>query len=100
MGVKALFYFIRKIKGNYYLYKVEYDKTTGRKRQKLIGNCRALEELTDKILKSRGRNDLRSSSEFRARRLARLGRRPDAAEVRGSNPRGPTINSWFSECFH
>ncbi len=30
-----------------------------------------------------------------ARRLARLGRRPDTAEVRGSNPRGPTRQHFY-----
>ncbi len=76
----SLFYILRKIKGNYYLYKVEYDQTTGRKKHKLLGNCVTIEE----ILKSQGK--IKSG----ARRLARLGRRPHAAEARGSNPRGPT----------
>jgi len=39
-----VFYFVRKIKGNYYLYKVEYDPYLG-KRQKVIGNCETIEAI-------------------------------------------------------
>ena len=82
-----VFYFVRKIKGNYYLYKVEYDPYTG-KRQKLLGNCMVIEE----ILKNA--TDKQKSMGVRARRLAWLGRRPHTAEVRGSSPRGPTNNDY------
>ena len=69
-GIGTVYYFVRKIGDNYYLYKGWYDKRTGEKKQKSIGNCVALEELADEHLKS-GR--IRRK---RARRLAWLGRRP------------------------
>ncbi len=57
---------------------------------------RVTDELLEKILEKLTAKDLlllaNSYNEYTgARRLAWLGRRPDTAEVRGSNPRGPTI---------
>ena len=72
------------MKKYYYLYKAWYDPDIRRKKQKLIGNCEAIENMVNQSLNNG------KKIKVRARRLARLGRRPDAAEVRGSNPRGPT----------
>ena len=86
MGDK-LFYTVMKVKGKHYLYKVTYIGS-GRKKFEYIGPCEVIEQVM-KDLKTDHRTILR------ARRLAWLGRRPDAAEVRGSSPRGPTTLSWF-----
>ena len=84
------FYFVRKIKGHYYLYKVEYDPYQGKK-QKLIGNCTAIEQ----AIKQNKTNKTK-----RVRRLAWLGRRPDAATLKQSGQSksyNPTIPAPSSE---
>ena len=41
------YYIIRKIKGNYYLIKIEYDSGTGRKHQKSLGNVKEIEKIIE-----------------------------------------------------
>ncbi len=63
---------------------------------------RILEKLTAKdllvVLYSVKELGIGFKEDMRARRLAWLGRRPDEAEVRGSNPRGPIIFSHWCMC--
>ena len=70
MGDK-LFYTVMKVKGRHYLYKVTYVGKGGKKYE-YVGPCEVIEQVM-KDLKTSNLND------SRARRLAWLGRRPDAA---------------------
>ena len=42
---QMVFYFVRKVKGQYYLYKGYVDPFTKKKRQQVIGNCSSIEEI-------------------------------------------------------
>jgi hypothetical protein len=93
-GNNVVFYTVMKVKGRHYLYKGIY--VDGKKKLIYVGPCDTIEELVrgsnGGALDVMGKNlkKIRKRSN-RARRLAWLGRRPDAAEVLGSNPSGPTM---------
>ena len=68
------------------------------------GERRPSKELVDRLMKliesktkKAGNNE--DNEGVGARRLAWLGRRPYEAEVRGSNPRGPTTKKHFYNAF-